>query len=86
MAKLNSACLELDGGELFCQANPAWQRSDMKCTLGLSHALVELHLDKVIRLSCPADSSGWIVNEADPPGNADFKSTRFESIDLLLQL
>ena len=80
MEKLGAACPELDGGEIFRQANPAWQPSEKKCTLGLSHALIELHLDQVIRLSCPADSAGWSVDEAEPPGDEDFKSTRFESV------
>ena len=80
MEKLSAACPELDGGEIFRQANLAWQASEKKCTLGLSHALIELHLDQVIRLSCPADSAGWSVDEAEPPGDEDFKSTRFESV------
>jgi hypothetical protein len=83
MEGLSSACQELDGGKIFCLANPAWQSTEKKCTLGLSHALLELHLDKVIRLRCPADSAGWSVEEAEPPGDEDFKSSRFESVNLL---
>jgi hypothetical protein len=59
MDRLSAAWPELDGDEIFRQADPAWQPSEKKCTLGLSHALIEFHLDDVIRLSCPADSAGW---------------------------
>ena len=41
MEDLAAACPELDGGALFRQANQAWQPSEKKCSLGLSHALIE---------------------------------------------
>ena len=81
MEQLAAACPELDGGELFRQANRKWDGSGKHCTLGLSHALTELHLDGVIRLSCPADSDGWNIGEAEPPRNEDFLSARFVAVE-----
>ena len=83
MIKLALVCPELDGGRLFLEANPHWDSADKRCTLGLSHALIELHLDGVIRLNCPADSSGWSVSDAEPPRDESFRSDRFASIELL---
>jgi hypothetical protein len=83
MAQLAGHCPELDGGSLFVQANPRWSADDRRCTLGLSHALIELHLDKIIRLSCPADSSGWDIREAEPPGGDSFGSSKIAALELL---
>lgn len=83
MANLAATCPELDGGDIFRQANLLWKASDKKCTLGLSHALIELHLDRVIRLACPADSAGWSIKDAEPPGDEAFKSEKFSFIQLL---
>lgn len=83
MAKLAESCPELDGGSLFTEANPSWSAEDRRCTLGLSHALIELHLDGIIRLSCPGDSSGWDIRDAEPPGGDDFGSSKIAAIELL---
>jgi len=83
MTKLTATCPELDGGEIFLQANHEWQPSEKECTLGLSHSLIELHLDGIIRLNCPADSTGWSIGEAEPPRDDDFRSDRFAGIELL---
>jgi hypothetical protein len=83
MANLAEACPDLDGGVLFLQANPQWDAADKQCTLGLSCALVELHLDGVIRLSCPADSAGWNIGDAEPPRDEDFRSARVAAVELL---
>jgi len=83
MAKLAEACPELDGGGLFLQANPQWDGAGKRCTLGLSCALIELHLDGVIRLSCPADSAGWNIGDAEPPRDEDFRSARVASVERL---
>jgi hypothetical protein len=82
MTQLAIACPELDGGALFLQANREWDATQKQCTLGLSHALVELHLDGVLRIACPADSTGWDLGEAEPPRNENFLSDRFASIQL----
>ena len=83
MAELGVVCPELDGGALFLQANPSWEVSAKRCSLGLSHALIELHLDKVLRLVCFAEGAGWSIGEAEPPGGDDFKSHNVAAIELL---
>jgi hypothetical protein len=83
MANLAKTCPELDGGSLFREANPRWRVEDRRCTLGLSHALIELHEDGIIRLSCPADSSGLDIRDAEPPGGDDFGSSKIAVIELL---
>jgi hypothetical protein len=85
MAKLAEQCPELDGGTLFLQANRRYMAKARKCSLGLSQALVELDLDGIIRLYRPADSSGWSVEEAQPPIDPDpnRQGTRISLIELL---
>jgi hypothetical protein len=83
MEQLAGTCPELDGGSLFVQANPGWSADQRRCSLGLGHALIELHLDMVIRLSCPADSSGWDIREAEPPGGDSFGSSKIAAVELL---
>jgi hypothetical protein len=85
MAKLAETCPELDGGALFLQANPQWDGAGKQCTLGLSCALIELHMDGVLRLSCPADSAGWNIGVAEPPRDEDFRSARIASVERLNQ-
>ncbi|MBY3235265.1 hypothetical protein HFO17_12030 [Rhizobium laguerreae] len=67
MERLSERCPELDGGHLFLTANPDWIRSHRSITLGLSHALVDLHLDNRLVLHCPIDSDGWSIAAAAPP-------------------
>ena len=67
MRRLTDHCPDLDGGSLFRQANPGYSADSKKCSVGLSHALMELHLDSVIRLDRPADSAGWSIEDAEPP-------------------
>jgi hypothetical protein len=83
MKNLAGTCPELDGGSLFIEANRQWNREERRCSLGLSHALIELHLDAVIRLDCPADSSGWHLGEAEPPRDDHFVGDRVATIELL---
>ncbi len=65
--RLSEQCPELDGGYLFLRANPNWDRSTRKVSLGLSHALIDLHLDGILVLNCPLDSDGWNIAKAAPP-------------------
>jgi hypothetical protein len=83
MGKLCEVCPELDGGKLFLKANPKWEEAGKNCSLGLSHALIELHMDSIIRLECPADASGWSLAEAKPPSDEDFVSDKFATINKL---
>jgi hypothetical protein len=81
MKRLAEACPELDGGDLFRQANRSWNGADKQCTLGLSHALIELHEDGVLHLDCPADCQEWSMKEAEPPRDDAFKGDRFASVE-----
>jgi hypothetical protein len=80
MNQLARTCPELDGGEIFRQANRNWKSEDKQCSLGLSHAMIELHEDGVIALDCPADNQDWSLKEAEPPRDDQFKGDRFSSI------
>ena len=85
MTRLGEQCPELDGGSLFLQANPHYNAELKKCSLGLSHALVELDLDGVLVLYRPADSAGWSIEDAEPPieSSADKQGTKISFIELL---
>ncbi len=84
MEGLARACPELDGGAIFRQAVPTYNDADRVCSLGLSHALVDLHLDGQIILYCPQDSKGWSLQEADPLplDNQTFRSARIDVVEL----
>lgn len=80
MLRLSATCPELDGGDIFQRANR--DRGDARqCTLGLSHALIDLHLDGRIRLHCSPDSAGWSLKLASPP--TDGKSLLSDRIDFV---
>jgi hypothetical protein len=66
---LSVACPELDGGEIFLQANRRYEPSAKQCSLGLSHALIDLHYNQLIILHCPKDSAGWSIAIAGPPSD-----------------
>ncbi len=83
MERLGQACPELDGGEVFRRAAPNWNPVNKRCSLGLSHTLVELHLESKIRLHCPQDSRGWSIAEADPPTDETLQSDRIEIVAIL---
>jgi hypothetical protein len=79
--RLSEQCPELDGGHIFLKANRDWDRSARKVTLGLSHALVDLHLDGKIGLNCPLDSDGWSIAKASPPNDGKgLKSDRIAEV------
>jgi hypothetical protein len=85
MQNMSTACPELDGGSLFMQAHKsrAYEPAAKVCTLGLSHALIDLHQDGWIRLNCPRDSRGWSIELAEPPSDDLMRSGRIDSIELL---
>jgi len=81
MDRLATECPELDGGVIFKQANR--NASDSRfCTLGLSHALTQLHLENRIELHCSPDSGGWSLKQASPP--IDGKSLLSDRIDFVV--
>jgi hypothetical protein len=87
MTALAHQCPELDGGGVFKQANPHHEGATTKeCTLGLSHALIELDLDGVLHISRPGDSSGWSIRAAEPQiePTPDRAGTRISTVELLL--
>jgi hypothetical protein len=85
MVLLAQACPELDGGEIFLKANiyRNYKPEDKQCTLGLSHALVDLHEDEIIRMHCPVDSRGWNIELAQPSRDDTIKSDRITLIEYL---
>lgn len=81
MLRLSEFCPELDGGFLFLKANRGWDSARRTLTLGLAHALVDLHLDALITLNCPLDTDGWSIAKAQPPRDRDhLKSDRIASV------
>jgi hypothetical protein len=81
MDRIGAVCPELDEGEMFQQANRKSPAGARRCTLGLSHVLINLHLDNFIRLHCSRDSSGWSLQEASPPN--DGKTLLSDRIDFV---
>jgi hypothetical protein len=67
MESLAEVCPELDGGAIFRESNANWTPASKTCSLGLSHALVDMHLDGYIELTGGKDSRGWSVDSASPP-------------------
>lgn len=87
MQRLAAVCPELDGGRLFLQANPQFDPQRSECTLGLSHALIELHEDGVLELDCPSDTTGWHIGSAEPPRDKrTMRSDRVSAITLKKRL
>ena len=83
MRRLAEACPELDGGSIFLQANKNYDPNSKQCTLGLSHALIDLHLDGLIKLHCPKDSDGWSIALASPPNDGKtLASNRISQVEL----
>ena len=83
MRNMAECCPELDGGALFVEVLPGWRRDARTCTLGLSHALVDLHLDGRIVLTCTPDSEGWSIAAAEPPSDGKtLLSSRIDFVEL----
>lgn len=83
MQRLAEFCPELDGGEIFMQVHRSYALAAKNCTLGLSHALVDLHQDGKIRLNCPRDSRGWSIELAEPPTGDGLDSGKIDSIEII---
>lgn len=85
MQRLAEHCPELDGGTIFLKTfrEQSYDASAKTCTLGLSHALIDLHQDRKIKLICPQDSRGWSIKLADPPSGDGLDSDRIDSIEFL---
>ena len=84
MVRLAVVCPELDGGNIFIKANKYrnYNVTDKQCTMGLSHALVDLHEDRIINLECPVDSLGWNIELAEP-SHESIEDVRITNIEYL---
>jgi hypothetical protein len=82
MSRLAGSCPELDGGDIFKRSNKQYDSQARICTLGLSQALVELHLDGYIKLFCPSDSRGWSIEKAEQPSDEQLQSGRITTVEL----
>lgn len=78
MTRLAAHCPELDCGEVFVAVDKDKSRG-RRCTLGLSHALVDLHLAGILELSASTDSEGYSIARASPP--LDQKTLLGERLD-----
>lgn len=84
MRRMSIDCPELDGGEIFKDANRLNPQPVQTCTAGLAHALVDLHLDGCLRLYCSPDSRGWSIEAAEPPNDGKtLRSNRIDDVELL---
>lgn len=82
--RLSEACPELDGGSIYSETTKHIQTNPENiCTLGLSHALVDLHVDEVIRLDCPVDARGWDIGFAVPPRDNTLKANKINTVEYL---
>lgn len=82
--RLAERCPELDGGYHFVRVHPQRDPAARMLTLGVSHALFDLHEDRRIRLHCAPDSRGWSIAPADPvPDGQTVLSDRLDAVELL---
>jgi len=82
--RLSTLCPELDGGAIFCKTVAKYDQSRGVVSLALSHALIDLHFDRVIRLFCASDSRGWSIEAAQPPNDGDtLRSGRVDYVQYL---
>jgi len=82
MEKLAASCPELDGGKIFLETTRNLPVAERRCTLGLSHALYDLHLDGHITLHCPADTRGWDFSLAEPSFEGTIGSNFIAEVEL----
>ena len=79
ITRLAQCCPELDKGSVFRQTLPNYNAEAQVASLALSHALIDLHLDRHICLFCAPDSRGWSIEAALPPN--DGRTLRSGRID-----
>jgi len=83
LVALAEACPELDRGKIFLEANKKYDEGAKRCTLGLSQALVDLHVNGFLKLHCPMDSDGWSIALASPPNDGkSLASNRISQVEL----
>jgi hypothetical protein len=79
VAGLGQTCPELDGGEIYREVWPDWDLDTGKFSLGVSHALIDLHQIGDIIVHALPDSRGWSIGEAAPPN--DGKTLLADKVD-----
>jgi hypothetical protein len=77
--RLGDTCPELDGGSIYREVWPDWNFEQRRFTLGVSHALIDLHITGRIVLHALPDARGWSVADAEPPN--DRKTLRGAVVD-----
>lgn len=81
MTRVATICPELDGGSIYTKTTENLTSAGQRCSLGLSHALIDLHADQIIRLSCPVDARGWDLALADPPRDTTINSSVLDRVE-----
>jgi hypothetical protein len=69
--RLAASCPELDGGHIYRHVWPDWSSDRRRFTLGVSHALIDLHMTGRLVLHAPPDARGWSVEDAEPPNDGN---------------
>jgi hypothetical protein len=82
ISRLAECCPELDTGTIFRLTLPKYNVEARVASLALSHALIDLHLDREICLLCQPDSRGWSIEAALPPNDGQtLRSGRIDFVD-----
>jgi hypothetical protein len=81
MRRLALTCPELDGGRIFLRVHPDTEPRTLQRPL--AQALVELHLDGVLRLHAAPDSQGWDMGNVEPPRDkATLRGDRLDEVEV----
>lgn len=75
---LSEQCPELDSGGVFRKAYPQWDGDARRCSLGLAHALLDLHDDDLLHFEFDRDRPGCSIIACEPPNGCE----RFEAVSL----
>lgn len=75
---LSEQCPELDGGTVFRKTYPQWDRHTKECSLGLAHALLDLHDDDLLHFEFDRDRPGCSLVACKPPNGCE----KFETVAL----
>ena len=66
ITKISEFCPELDGGLIFKIANPKWVSVERKLSKGMQRSLLQLHIEKNIKLISDRDARDfWIFEDID---------------------
>lgn len=79
VTRLGQTCPELDGGAIYRDVWPEWNMNKKKFSLGVSHALIDLHQIGDLIVTALADARGWSIGDAAPPN--DGKTLQADKVD-----